>query len=212
MNMKGYRRCKTMLAASLLGVLLSACATMDESECLTADWQAVGFEDAAAGRPVSRIGQHREACAEHGVAPDLAAYRDGHAEGARYYCNPANGFRQGRAGREYSGLCPSDLEPEFVAAHATGRHLYDLGREIDRLRRDAEDMRGDLEILERRRDNLQNLLANGGLSSRERELLLEQYRELQSNIALLDADIRDFELEAARLEGEYRVLDSAHGY
>lgn len=196
----------------LLCGLLASCATMDESECRTADWRAVGFEDGAAGRPVSEIGRHRRACAEHGVTPDLDAWRDGHAEGARYFCNPANGFRQGRAGREYSGLCPADLEAAFVEAYAAGRHLYDLDREIDRLRGDADGMREELEVLERRRDNLQGLLAAGGLSQRERERLLEQYRELQSGIALLEADIRDFELEAARLEGEYRALNAAQGY
>jgi outer membrane murein-binding lipoprotein Lpp len=208
----GPRQIPVKPALILLCCLLAGCATMDKSECRTADWRAVGFEDGAAGRPVSHIGQHRRACAEHGVAPELAAYRNGHAEGARHFCNPANGFRQGRAGREYSGLCPADLEDEFVSAHATGRHLYDLQREIDRLLGEAQDMREDLENLRRRRDNLEGLLAAGGLSTRDRELLLEQYRELQSAIALREADVRDFELEAARLQGEYRALNAAHGY
>ena len=210
--MKGLIRFGARSAVVLLCGLLASCATMDKSECRTADWHAVGFEDGAAGRPLTEIGRHRQACAEHGVTPDLNAWRGGHAEGARHFCNPANGFRQGRAGREYSGLCPSDLEAAFVDAHAAGRHLYDLDREIDRLFRDADRMREDLEHLVRRRDNLQGLLAAGGMSKRDRELLLEQYRELQSGIALLDADIRDFELEAARLEGEYRALSAAHGY
>jgi outer membrane murein-binding lipoprotein Lpp len=210
--MKIFRRCGALFTVVLSCGLLASCATMDKSECLSADWRTVGFEDGAAGRPLTEIGRHREACAEHGVTPDLAAWRGGHADGARQFCNPGNGFRQGRAGREYNGLCPADLEAAFVEAHATGRHLHDLDREIDRLRRDADGMREDLDNLERRSDNLQGLLVAGGLSTRERELLLEQYRELQSRMALLEADIRDFELEAARLEGEYGVLNSSHGY
>lgn len=212
MTLTGLMRISPTFTVILLNCLLAGCATMDKSECRAADWRAVGFEDGAAGRAVSHIGQHRRACAEHGVAPDLAAYRGGHAEGARHFCNPANGFRQGRTGRDYSGLCPADLEDEFLAAHATGRHLYDLQREIDRLQSDTVGMHEDLQTLLHRRDNLENLLAAGGLSTRDRELLLEQYRKLQSSIALLDADIQAFELEAARLQGEYRVLNATHGY
>ncbi|MGD8421173.1 MAG: DUF2799 domain-containing protein, partial [Gammaproteobacteria bacterium] len=128
-----------------MAVALAAagCATMDKSECREADWRTIGLEDGSAGHAVSYIGNHRKACAEYGVTPDLAAYRDGHAIGVRQFCTPPNGFRQGRAGRGYAGVCPADLEQDFLAAHATGHRLYALDNEIDRLQRDARNMDAD---------------------------------------------------------------------
>jgi hypothetical protein len=197
-----------------LGVALLAagCATMDKSECREADWRTIGLEDGAAGRTVSYIGNHRKACAEHGVSPDLAAYRRGHAIGVRQFCSPANGFSQGRAGRGYTGVCPADLEGGFLAAHATGRRLHDLGAEIDRLLREARQMDADREVLARRRDNTEAVLVSGALSATERKAVLDRYERLQTDVLQLDSDIRHFELEAARLQGEYDLLDASHGY
>ena len=193
-------------------MLVTGCATMDKSECRNADWKIVGLEDGAAGRQLSYVGNHRRACAEYGVKPDLDAYRDGHAAGARQFCTPANGFRQGRGGHAYVGICPADLESGFLDAHAAGRQLHDLSSEIDRLQRDAREMGDDRAVLVERSDNIEALLVAGGLSAIDRKSLLEQFRELQADIALLDADIRAFDLEAARLQGEYDLLDSTHAY
>ena len=193
-------------------MLATGCATMDKSECRNADWRIVGLEDGAAGRQLSYVGNHRRACAEYGVKPDLDAYRDGHAAGARQFCTPANGFRQGRAGRDYGDICPADLEAGFLAAYATGRQMHDLSSEIDRLQRDALEMGDDRAALVERSDNIEALLVAGGLSAVDRKSLIEQFRELQADIALLDVDIHAFDLEAARLQGEYDLLDSTHAY
>ena len=48
----------------IAGVLLSSCATMSPEECLQANWEEIGYHDAAAGYTVSRSAEHREACAE----------------------------------------------------------------------------------------------------------------------------------------------------
>src|SRR5689334_20722209 len=106
--------------AAILLLAISGCATMDRDECLTVDWRTVGFEDGASGYPTDRIGQHRRACAEYGVTPDLTAYQAGRAEGLREYCVPANGFRVGSQGGSYGGICPSDLDPAFADAYQSG--------------------------------------------------------------------------------------------
>lgn len=66
-----------------------------------------------AGRTGDRIGQHRKACADHGVRPDLNAYQAGRAEGLREYCQARNGYRVGVSGAGYGGPCPADLAPGF---------------------------------------------------------------------------------------------------
>ena len=127
----------TLSAAMLLlflTALVSGCAGMSEQACLSSDWRGVGFEDGVRGRSVGQIGSYRQACSKHGVAPDLDAYRAGHAEGVEIYCRPTNGFDTGRRGTHYQGVCPSDLEPEFLTAYNSGRRLYELEsalREID---------------------------------------------------------------------------------
>jgi hypothetical protein len=105
---------------------LAACSGMSEQACVSADWRTVGFEDGTAGRSPANIGSYRNACAEHGVAPDLDAYRAGHAEGTQIYCRESNGFAVGHSGAGYQGVCPADLEPAFVAEYNAGRHLYEL--------------------------------------------------------------------------------------
>jgi hypothetical protein len=105
---------------------LSGCATMSETACLATDWRSAGFEDGVAGRSVGSIGRYRQACADYGIAPDLAEYRAGHSQGVEVYCRANNGFEVGRRGYQYQGVCPADLEPDFLAAYADGRQLYDL--------------------------------------------------------------------------------------
>ncbi len=95
------RRAAKALAAAAVVLALAGCAGMSEQACLTSDWRTVGFEDGSLGRSEATIGNYRKACAEHGVSPDLDAYRSGHADGVKTYCRPGNGFEVGHSG----GVC-----------------------------------------------------------------------------------------------------------
>ena len=67
---------RTAAGASLVVLLaLNGCASMNADECVMSDWQTICFEDGARGYTMDRLGQHRKACAKHGVAPDLRAYQ-----------------------------------------------------------------------------------------------------------------------------------------
>ena len=101
----------------ITGLAATGCATLNESEWRNADWRTIGFEDGARGASASRIGEHREACAGHDIAPDLTAYRQGRDEGLRQYCRVQNGFRLGEQGKAYTGVCPEDVESAFQAAY-----------------------------------------------------------------------------------------------
>lgn len=121
-----------MRAVSLFVVayVLAGCSGMSEQACMTADWRTVGFEDGTLGRAEANIGRYRQQCGEHGVAPDLASYRSGHAEGVRIYCRESNGFAVGHSGAGYQGVCPADLEAAFVAEYNAGRQLHELERAL----------------------------------------------------------------------------------
>ena len=84
-----------MMNRAMLSVgcaMLAGCATMSPEECLQANWEEVGYNDGAAGYPVSRSAEHREACAETGVSVDFELYRHGYALGLPYYCTRETGF------------------------------------------------------------------------------------------------------------------------
>jgi len=114
-------------------VLVSGCASLSKEECKTANWKTIGFEDGAQGKPEARIRAHRKACAEYGVAPELEAYRSGWEEGVARFCQPGNGYSQGRSGKEYTGVCPDSLETAFLQSYRDGRALYKLEADISRL-------------------------------------------------------------------------------
>ena len=101
------------------GLFLTGCASLSKEECMAADWRTIGFEDGAKGRLLQRIGEHRESCAEYGIAPDFDAYRQGHQEGVSRYCNANVGYSVGRRGASYNGVCPSEFEAEFLGSANT---------------------------------------------------------------------------------------------
>jgi len=105
---------------------LSGCAGMSEQACLVTDWRSVGFEDGVAGRSPGSIGSYRQACSRYGLTPSLDQYLAGHSAGVEVYCRAGNGFEAGRRGNSYRGVCPAELEPEFLAAYNEGRQLYEL--------------------------------------------------------------------------------------
>lgn len=108
----------------IAALLLAGCSTMSRKECLNVDWRTLGYEDGANGYAADRIGQHRRACADYGVRPDLESYRAGREEGLREFCRPARGYRLGVNGGSYGGVCPVELEGRFLAAFHSGHELY----------------------------------------------------------------------------------------
>lgn len=135
--MMGTRRSAT--AGWLLVLLvLSGCASMDESQCLNADWYAVGVEDGAAGRPLARLGDHRRACAKHGVAPQAERYMAGRNEGLKSFCTYDHGYALGRAGHGHADVCPEPLAANFSAGYRDGRERYDLTRRLAAVQKEIE--------------------------------------------------------------------------
>ena len=122
--------------AYCLVALLAGCASLDQGECRTANWYAIGMEDGARGRALDRMGDHRRACAEHGITMDADRYVAGRNEGLKTFCTFQNGYTQGRSGNGYSGACPVDSAKLFLAGHQRGRELYELHRRHEGLERE----------------------------------------------------------------------------
>ena len=114
----------SLLCIAIVGI--AGCAGMSEQACVSADWRTIGFEDGTLGRSEASIGRYRQQCGEHGVTPDLNAYRAGHAQGVLTYCRVSNGFEVGHSGAAYQGVCPANMEADFLAEYNAGRHLFEL--------------------------------------------------------------------------------------
>jgi hypothetical protein len=203
-----YRFVPCLLAAALV----SGCATLNKSECRKADWEMIGLEDGAKGHPLTYIGNHRKACAEYGVKPDLDQYRVGHQAGLTRYCTPDNGFKQGRAGRGYNNVCPAELEGQFLSGYDTGRELHELKSEIDQMLRDATTAKAEKTQLDENLQNVETMLVSGVMSASDRQALLDEFKKMQTRHATLEVYISDLDLDAARMQGEYDVLNSSHSY
>lgn len=118
----------TIVLTSLLA--LSGCATLSEQECKTADWGRLGYSDGAAGYAESRIAEHAEACAKIGIRPNTQLWRSGWDQGVMTYCTPSVGWREGLAGRSYSGVCRGRNEEAFLAPYRTGSEIHRLESRI----------------------------------------------------------------------------------
>lgn len=135
---------RAALAIAALG--LGGCATLNESQCRSADWYLLGSRDGADGYGSGRLESHREACSEFGLAADDAAWRKGYEEGLQTYCTADNGYQVGRRGGSYGRVCPADIERDFVEA-------YDLGRETREVEQELAQVRQRIDVIESRLSN-----------------------------------------------------------
>jgi hypothetical protein len=192
-----------LCAAGLLAV--TGCAQMSASECQLADWQTVGFEDGASGAPPARIGTYRKACAAHGVAPDLAAYRAGREAGLAAYCRPQNGFRLGERGTAYAGLCPASLEPDFLHAYRAGTRIHGARQSVRAAASRVERTERRIAELAERRAAAQTDLVADGLRPAQRLEILAEALELAGEQSDLEAEL---EIQRGVLAREQEELET----
>jgi hypothetical protein len=196
----------------LLILILPACATLNKKECLNADWRSIGFEDGARGAKTSRIGQHREACAEYSIKPDLDAYRGGREQGLQSYCRPGNGYQVGLSGNSYNDVCPAALENDFVVAYKAGEKIYRLESDIRNLSRTLKQDEKALKALKEELSTVEAELVSNGVASKRRIELLAEVREKGKNQDKLENKIKNQELEMARLQGQVDSLKRESQY
>jgi hypothetical protein len=177
-----------LIAALLASSPLLGCASMSREECLMADWRTIGYEDGVRGLTGDNIARHRKACAKAGVAPDRAAYELGRQDGLREFCQPARGYDYGRGGNNYAGVCPADLEDEFLQAYSDGRALFSLEQGV-------RDVEGQLVRTDRQIDRLREdlrageaALIDGRGTTEDRANIVEDNRELTRQLGQLELE------------------------
>jgi hypothetical protein len=128
-----------------LAALCTSCATLNENQCRTADWQQIGYSDGVKGHDSSRLADHGKSCAEYGITADAARWREGYAQGLGQYCTATNGYTQGRDGARYDDVCPPELDRAFRPAYEDGRRVASLRDTANNLDRRLRDIRSTLE-------------------------------------------------------------------
>ena len=195
-----------------VSMFVSACATLNKSECKNANWRIIGMEDGSSGRLLSYIKNHRKACAEYGVTPNLNRYQQGHAEGLTQFCTGENGFVQGKRGRHYNGVCPIELRGNFLYGYERGRELYLLQGEIDQNSRQIKKNETLLHDIQISINELELKLISKTGSETERHSMLQELKKQQASYTMIESETHNLELESARMQDEYEVLDSKHGF
>lgn len=179
-----------ILLASL-ALLLQGCATLSGNECETADWWLIGQEDASEGRSLAHLREHQESCAEHGVTPDRDAYAKGHRSGLAVYCTRFTGYKVGRSGRPYHGICGGSLAEEFEPGLRRGRMVHALETEAWDIKQKRKGLREKIGRLEHERKTLQEKLAADESIPQDREGMAEKIKELGRELGVLKQEYED---------------------
>ena len=112
-------------------VVLTSCATLNKSECLSADWQAIGLKDGSYGRDVTYIQKHGKACGEYGVKPDIAQYQLGYKAGLARFCTTSKGFWLGESGQDFKDVCPVEFGDDYLKGYQKGHKRFLTLQEVD---------------------------------------------------------------------------------
>jgi hypothetical protein len=188
---------------------------MSANECLVSDWSAIGYEDGARGYTTDRFGQHRKACAKHGVAANFEAYKRGREQGLLEFCQPARGYTLGVSGGRYNGVCSAEVEPEFVQAYNAGHQLYSLRAAVSSAESAIHAKKGELKYAEDRIVAIGAELISMKTTTKQRVDLLAEMKELSERTGELESEIDFLVAEKARAEQEllnYEQTLVAQGY
>ena len=193
----------------IAGAILAGCATMSPEECLQANWEEVGYNDGAAGYPVSRSAEHREACAETGVQVDFELYRHGYSLGLPYYCTRETGFETADHGGEYAAQCDSDGFPEYASGYSEGLDVFALKNERSELERRIDDKTAQADALLSQIGQLRTARDDDTLSNDARREAGYQLTQLESLYRTLYREIEALDQERDQVAVEIGELTAA---
>lgn len=194
--------------------LLAGCSSMSANQCMATDWRTVGYEDGVVGYSGDRVGQYRKACTKHGVTPDLNAYQSGRDQGLRDFCKPLNGFRTGARGRGYNGVCPADLDADFLEAYESGRQLHNLRSRVGSAAGEIESMRAESAQIDANLVSVGAQILDKATTGEQRAQLLldskhmaERKGEIRARLPQLESDLQVYQRELDDYRATLRYVE-----
>jgi len=195
----------TLWLSVVLVLLLSACASMNEEECLSANWNMIGLEDGARGASINTLSQHRKACAKVGVVPDRSQYEAGHAEGMERFCNYDNGYSLGDSGAKINLECPQSAQ-SFVAGYEKGLRVHRAREQLNIANRAIAKTQSDIESLSIDISALEAELVDGLGDRHSRREALINLEQLQEELQVQTEDLVHQQYRQQRAQRQYDRL------
>lgn len=181
-----------ILWLAVAALSLQGCASLSEDECRATDWWTMGQKDGTLGLPSTAIAEHRDACAEHGVAPDRSAYEEGRQSGLMVYCTRFSGYQVGRNDQPYhAGVCGGELAEPFETGLRRGRLVLALETEAWSIRQRRQELEETIGRLEHERKTLQEKLEADESIPQDREHLREGIEELGQRLETFGQEYED---------------------
>lgn len=180
---------RNIFTLAIVAITFSACSTMNKSECLTANWNTIGFGDGTNGYTASRISQHRSACAEYGVAPNLNAYNTGRNKGLAQFCIPSTGYNKGLSGSGYNGVCKGHNERAFLDAYNYGAAIHKEEVTLSSLMTNRSNASSHIRHLEKQYSRNERKITSGKLSELKTYKLLQRNKEISEEIGRAKGDL-----------------------
>ena len=199
--MRAHQSLFPLLLASLLG----GCASMNQTECLNADWYAIGRIDGEKGASRDELLQRSDACAKHAIVPDKTAYQEGYDHGIEDFCTPANGYENGRKGYNYKGACPADLEGSFLLGYQQGKTMYVAQRRVAEYDNAIQERAQQVNNMGYQIYRYEEILASRDTTDQERQEALLRIRYLQRDTQYLRREIYD--LQYGREDAARQVME-----
>lgn len=112
---------------------LTGCATLSKEECLSGNWEEIGFRDGTNGKTSAFLQSHAKACEKTGVRPVQSLWEQGRQRGLPAYCVPSKAYSEGRSGRSLSAVCPAAELPALQAANNKGLEYREYTSEISEI-------------------------------------------------------------------------------
>lgn len=200
---------RVLLQCAALAALTSGCATMSKDECLHADWYLKGVDDATQGYALSRVDEHREACARVNVEPNVKEYREGHRKGERLYCVPAKGYSEGVKGAAYNNICPVELEAGFLRAYRDGQELYRIQHNINEI---VNLLQNNHATIDRKYDEIAELKRDivNSQDPKERREKMRRVSDLERDIANMEYNSNHAAQELDAYRNDLRIVEDKH--
>jgi predicted nucleic acid-binding Zn-ribbon protein len=108
----------------------------------------------------------------------------------------------------YTGLCPADLEPEFVDAYESGRQLHTLETRLSNVSYELESKRSGLRAAEADIVKQSALAISSEAPTDERAEAVVDVKNLSERVGRLKSEIRQLEEERVHCErdlADYRA-------
>lgn len=201
---------KVIFTLALVLSLAGCASAMKQDECASADWYTLGFEDGRKGAPTDQLMRYAQQCGPFGITPNSTAYAQGRTEGLTLYCTADNGFRVGRNGEDYHGVCPSHLEAAFKRRYELGYRLYALNAQISARLSEARSADYELALLTQDIHTIKLQLTRSDLSDNQRRDLTNKLERYATRAGQLEERLRYLNGEVMRLQAQLQTLAIQH--